>query len=287
MKSVFACDACGADAPLEIKVAALHSNGQPLHVCSKCGLVYVRERRSSDEIAKDWSDNLYGSHYTSVLPAIKARLTYVAETANDVLGLTGKSLCDLGAGEGTFLDYTRALGAEPYGVDPSGPNVVRMTRMGLPAVHVTIENFGRTNTRRFDAASLLWTLECCTNPRDILRVARETLKPDGRLIYATSSRILVPFKKLLGEYVVPVAADTHPLRPSARTMTKLLGACGFTVVYENRWRDSDVLLLIAKPGPVRNDLPGDDPKAVLSFFDRWHAESEHLKSSMLPVTAAA
>ena len=83
-----------------------------------CGFVFVPNRRSSEEIAKSWSDEIFMTAenpsekhetFTAVRPAIKARLMNVVETINQELGLENKYLCDIGAGEGVFLNIIKKL----------------------------------------------------------------------------------------------------------------------------------------------------------------------------------
>src|SRR5262245_60439717 len=101
------CDLCGWSEGLEIPCARLYTAGQPVHVCSKCGFVYVKTRRTAEEIADSWSSELYGSAYTARIPAVKARMTYVADFADLHLNLKGKKAFDIGAGEGVFLGMLR------------------------------------------------------------------------------------------------------------------------------------------------------------------------------------
>ncbi|MBT7485278.1 MAG: hypothetical protein HN673_02840, partial [Rhodospirillales bacterium] len=97
------CDLCGSDDAAEIECSNFYTNNQPLHVCKSCGLVYIKARRSANRIAEVWSEELYGPTYTARIPAVKARQTYVAGFVDDSIRFKGKSVCDIGGGEGQFL----------------------------------------------------------------------------------------------------------------------------------------------------------------------------------------
>lgn len=274
----FPCDLCGAREALEIPHARAYTAGQPIHICASCGLVYVKHRRSAQDIADDWSESLFGSAYTAAIPAVKARLTYVAEFLHGEVGVRGKRVLDIGAGEGAFLDLLRRpeYGAEVFGVEPSKRNGERMAQLGIPHLVGTIEDYARQAPRdRFDAVTIMWTLENCQDARGMLRAARSVLKPQGHLLVATGSRILVPFKKPLHAYLGPNPADTHALRFSANTLRGMLAVSGFEVAKTNRHLDSDILCMLARPAPEGQAIPWarDDPRAVAAFFDRWHAET--------------
>lgn len=277
--TVCACDLCGCDDAIEIACARQHTEGQPIHVCSKCGLVYVRERRSADEIARSWSDDLYGTEYTARIPAVKARLTYVADFTDMHLNLRGKKVCDIGAGEGPFLKMLRdEYGAEVFGIEPSRRNCRLLEDLQVPNFCGTIEDYASSARPggQADVATMLWTLECCRSPRDMLHAAWEILPEDGHVVIGTGSRLLVPFKKTLSEYLTRFALDTHPVRFSASTLRGILAVCGFESVHINRYFDTDYLCVIGRKRPRGTTLAwtGDDPARVVEFFERWHRDSE-------------
>lgn len=274
----FSCDICGSDNAAEIPEATHYTAGQPLHVCRDCGFVYVRSRRSAQAIAASWSDDLFGAKYTARIPAVVARLTFVTEMIHQTVGLKGKSVCDIGAGEGAFLDMIRGpqYGADVYGIEPSGANGQLMKQLGLPHMVGTIEDYVATkNPRQFDIATIMWTLENCQDCLGMLRAAAALVRPGGHVVVSTGSRILVPFKKPLHYYLGDNAADTHAFRFSANTLRRGLLQAGLKPITINRYVDHDVLCVIAEKTAVETGtLPGDNPDAVLDFFRRWHIETQ-------------
>ncbi|MBZ0216727.1 MAG: class I SAM-dependent methyltransferase [Fimbriimonadaceae bacterium] len=275
----FPCDLCGSDLAIEVPEARHYTDGQPIHVCSECGFVYVRRRRSAEAIAASWSDDLFGVAYTSRIPAVAARLTYVVETIDTTIGFKGKTVCDIGAGEGAFLDMIRQpkYGAIGFGIEPSSANGKLMASNSIPHFVGTIEDYAATMAvKRFAIATIMWTLENCQSCLGMLRAARELLHPGGHIVVATGSRILVPFKKPLGYYLGPRELDTHAFRFSVNSLTRALRASGFSVEFTNRFIDHDVLCLIAKKTDVVDDrpMPKDESSDVIDFFSRWHAETQ-------------
>ena len=96
---------------------------------------------------------------------------------------------------------------------------------------------------------------------------------------AESSRILVPFKKNLNDYFAKThPEDIHPWHFSAKSLQALLILSGFKVVYVNRFKDSNELLLIAKK--QKNQIKinkKDNYKKVYRFFKKWHEISKNSK----------
>lgn len=281
--SIFHCDVCGGAEASEIACLNHYSGGRPIHVCHGCGFVYVRERRSFQDIADDWSHNIFGatSGYTARIPAVKARQLFVADTIDMEVGLRGKRACDIGAGEGQFLEMlTQQYGAKVFGIEPSEELCRLMTSNGIPNFAGPIEAYlasPQAEAASFDVVTIIWTLENCQDCKLMLRAAHRLLKPGGHLVIGTGSRILVPFRKPLHYYIADRATDTHNFRFSANTLEHLMAVCGFEKTFANRYIDHDVLCMIGKraEAAVEGHRPVDNWQDVMGFFDRWHTETQN------------
>ena len=269
------CDLCGSGdfTPIEVARPYIGDNEPPV-VCMVCGFIYVRERRSSAEVAKSW-DDIWGQGYTSEWPAVKARLFYVAEWLDQTIGLKGKALLDIGAGEGTFSGFACDRRARCTALEPYEENFSRIYEAGAGRIVLaTVEEAERKShflPGEFDIITILWTLENCTDCIGMLNRAREWLKPDGHIVVATGSRILVPFKKPLSAYFSDNPADTHCFRFSADSLARAMLLAGFGTIVKNRHQDSDWLIARGFPRDegVAELEPYDDPQEVLDFFRSW------------------
>lgn len=281
------CDLCGSSDAVEIEIARHYTQGEPLHVCRNCGFVFARKRRSAERIAEVWSEEIYGGSYeygktyTARIPAMKARQTYVVDFADVSLGLKGKRLVDIGTGEGQFLDMARKppYEAEVYGVEPSSRNCRLMTDMGIENFCGTAEAFRDSElgqTRRFDVATLMWTLVNCRNPRALLQTAWNVLDEGGHIVLGEGSRLLVPFRKPLQYYFKKGVQDTHAFHFSANALQGFLATSGFEVTHVNRFIDTDYLVVIGRKVSRDRQMPWakDDWRAVVDFFERWHRETQ-------------
>lgn len=276
MTEIFPCDICGCDDAVEVPYARFYTDDQPVHICKSCGFVYVRERRPAHEIARTWSDELFGDIYTAAWPAVKARHLYVAEFMKRHINMEGKSLVEVGGGEGRFLELIREYGAHPFGIEPSSRNCERMASHDIPCFEGTVEDYTAVDDQKvFDLAVVLWTVENCMSCTDMFRAIHKTLGEDGRVVVATGSRILTPFKKPLNYYFSNNPADSHCFRFSANTLTGLLAVTGFEVEHTNRYIDTDYLVTVARKVPEKRKIEwaGDDYRKVYDFFRRWHKET--------------
>jgi SAM-dependent methyltransferase len=284
----YPCDLCGSQDSEPIECAPDYTDGQNINVCKDCGFVYVPRRRTAKAIADDWSDRLFKEEavfttktYSARIPAIKSRQVFVADTIDTELGLKDKSLCDIGAGEGQFLEIVKSpeYGAQPYGIEPSSELCQKMSKEGIRSFCGAIEDYvesGEVDKQAFDIVTIMWTLECSADIRLMLKAARDALKNGGHVVISTGSRILVPFKKPLQFYFDSKPLDTHPFRFSANTLQALLISSGFRITFVNRYVDQDWLVVIAEKSDDvdRAGWQGDDCNAVIDFFDRWDKESK-------------
>lgn len=250
--SASSCEICNKSEFEEIEVAKHYTDGQPLHVCVHCGFVQVIYRRPPDEIFLDWIGQKPGdSVYLSADAAVAARHAYVA----NFMGYELKSIIDIGGGTGAFASRAEdETDNEVQSYDGMAENIEYMS---------------------FDVATVLWTLENCGSANEVIKAAHRATGPEGELVVATGSRILVPFKKPLGYYLGTAPLDLHPWRFSANTLVGLIQSHGYKVVKTNRYIDSDYLVVVAKKTSQPRTLAKDDYRKVIDFFNRWHEESKH------------
>ncbi len=284
--TLYPCDLCGSEDLAPIPAAERYTDGRPLHVCKACGFVQAASRRAPAALQRMWAEDIYRANdagvsdrtYTARIPAVIARQTFAIEFLAAHVDIKGKSICDIGAGEGQFLDMLRQprLGMQVFGIEPSKENAAIMNRLGIENFLGTMEDYAaRKDARTFDVASLIWTLENCQSASGVLAAAHDAVRPDGHLVIATGSRILMPFKKPLQYYLGP-NIDVHPYHFSANALTSLMHKAGFRVIAHNRFIDSDYLVLVGQRVASGTELamPTDDWQEIIDFFDRWDRETQ-------------
>lgn len=284
--TLYPCDLCAGNELAEIPVAPFYMDGRPLHVCKACGFVQAAYRRTPEALQKMWAEEIYRANdarvsdktYTARIPAVVARQTFAVEFLAESVDIHGKSLCDIGAGEGQFLEMLKQprFDMDVFGIEPSSENCAILTDLGIANFDGPMEDYAASGkTRRFDVASLIWTLENCQSASGVLAAVHDVVKPDGHLVIATGSRILMPFKKPL-QYYLGSNVDVHPFHFSANALTSLMHKAGFQVIAHNRFIDSDYLVLVGKRVDDAKGLalPTDDWHEIVDFFDRWHKETQ-------------
>jgi len=280
----------------EIELLKKYTGGQIVNVDKTTGLVFAQSRRKSNEIANEWSNKVYKNkevtekeyQYTGLIPIMKSRHLFVVDTLNNSIpgGLSGKSICDIGAGEGYFLDLAKNIyNANVFGVEPSTQNCSYLKDKGIKFFNGTAEDYFLKDSVQgtFDIVSLNWTLCNCSNCNRIMEIAFQILNEDGYLVVSDSSRLLTPFKKSLSLYFEPsLSLDLHAWFFSFNTIRCLMALHGFMPIFQNNHHEQNDLITIAskKINDINTLGPEayfDDYRKVISFFERWEKESQNYK----------
>jgi 2-polyprenyl-3-methyl-5-hydroxy-6-metoxy-1,4-benzoquinol methylase len=287
----FPCDLCGKGDAMEVPHVREYTGGQVLHICKNCGLIYAKKRRSCERVAEVWTTQIFGdpnvlsaTSYSSRNPHVRSRMVYLAEFIHKSIPLKGKRVCDIGAGEGQFLEIIEPMGAEVFGIEPSPTNCKLLEESGFPFYQGTVERYSQAMkeaqpSRLFDLVTLMFTLECTQKPLTMLEIAHDMLKSEGHIAVHTGSRILVPFKKPLHNFLGCSPVDTHPVHLSFNTLKGLLARAAFQVTQFNPYVENDNLCVLARKTPkgTKIEWQGDDSQQVADFFERWHKESLHYR----------
>lgn len=276
---------------IEISCSKFYTGGQSLYICKNSGLVRAKNLRTSEQIANAWSNEVYDTNfgnktYTARVPAVKARQTYVTDFIDSNIGLSGKNICDIGAGEGQFFEIIQQNKYQTscFGIEPSTKNSEEIKKKGFECFCGTIEEYAQSKNftqKKFDVITIMWTLVNTASCLDMVKLAYDMLKPGGYIVVAEGSRILVPFKKPLNYYFSKLPVDLHPYHFSANSLSNLLKVNGFQVERLNSFIDTDYLCILAKKDQKihEEEYEVDDYKQVESFFQRWHLETQNFYSN--------
>lgn len=262
--SIKNCRVCGHSSRATISIAANYID-EPLFVCCGCGLVHTDVLSAASTVAA-W--NAKPENYVPSWPMARARLFFTAEFLDQSIGLAGKRVLDVSAGDGFFLEECRRRNAEVSGMAQSSADAESTLARGISCRIGSIET--TKDVGRHDVVCINWTLENTANPMGMLAWAAERGK---YVCVVTGSRILVPFKKPLWAYIGKCPPYLHPQRFSFNTLRWAMAEAGLKAKHWNRYIDSDWLAIIAERGAGER-IP-DKPSDVIGFFTRWHQDTGH------------
>ncbi len=267
------------------------TGGDLLCVDRKTGVLRSEKRYSSLEIANYWTDVIFKStnpdDYSASNPFAHSRLLYVLLSVIEFLKRSNieiKTLCDFATGQGVFLRYAREYMPDISitGTEASASLASRLMEDGFSVSNKTLGKAGQQAEFEVDFGTVSWTLCNCIDVVDVLLDIRNHIRDDGYLCVSDSSRILVPFRKSLRDYITSNhPLDMHPHFFSLKSLSALLGATGFKIEWVNRYFDSDVLCIIAKKVELPSDdtlFATDDPSDIKDFLQKWHEQSKYFES---------
>lgn len=141
-----------------------------------------------------WEDE--GSH--KLLHIINpVRLRYVKEQLG---GLAGKKIADVGCGGGIFAEALAGAGASVVAVDPSSAAIETATNHAAAAalpIDYQVGTAASLLSGDFDAVTCMEVLEHTSDPAAEVAACAKLLKPSGRLFTATINRTPVAYLSMI------------------------------------------------------------------------------------------
>jgi 2-polyprenyl-3-methyl-5-hydroxy-6-metoxy-1,4-benzoquinol methylase len=154
--------------------------------CEICNFKHLNPIPSEEELELFYKKEYFQSAKPQYLAEdrreIKHRNIFFDQRIDFFLKNTpGKSLLDVGCGDGIFLERARERGFEVYGIEPSEHAFSIGQSNNLNIYNGTLDSFVKLNNKLFDVIHLKNVLEHVNNPIHILEKCIALLKTDGVL----------------------------------------------------------------------------------------------------------
>ena len=269
--------------------------GDSLWVNPATGFLTSKRTMTASEVANYWSDVIFQGvsedRYSANKPFARARLLYVIETIVQTLHLDKNreiSWCDFATGQGVILELLSSLYPR-FRLSATEHSKILVSDLQSRGFDVKELGLGFEGSKldldsNYDVSTLTWTLANSIDPVNLLLDVVKSTKEGGFVCVAESSRILVPMRKSLINYLSKTdPADSHPSHFSANTLRLIMELVGLEIYYTNRFFDSDVLLVIGrKVSKKRISGFSDRQDLVVAFMKNWFKQTqfyETLRSS--------
>lgn len=215
-----------------------HTTQKPFSVvrCNGCGLLRLHPAPAPAELPGYYPANYWfdpGETTAGRLEEAYRRLVlrdHVAFVEGALRATTARGpLLDAGCGGGLFLGIMRQRGFRVVGLDISREAAsIAYHRQQVPAVAALLEN-APFAPQSVAALSMFHVLEHLYDPRAYLTIARDLLKPDGRLIVQVPNAASWQFR-FLGRRWNGVDIPRHIFNFRAADLEALIRSCGFEIV---------------------------------------------------------
>ncbi len=196
--------------------------------CDHCGHVYANPRWSEAEVVAAYTaveDETYVTERSG------RELTFdkhLAALEQHVGPANGRSLLDVGAYIGVFVEVAQAAGWQACGVEPSAWAAAEAQKHGLDVIQGT-QDAAALQDRQFDVITMWDVIEHVAEPVAEIEKSYQLLKPGGWLVIHTMD-VHSPMARLMGSRW-PWLMDMHLHYFSQQSMAYVLQKVGFEVVW--------------------------------------------------------
>ncbi len=205
-----------------------YGNHAQIVQCDHCGLVYANPRWTTEELEAAYvavEDETYVSEREGRELSFRKHLSSLEKYTGPG---NGRSLLDIGAYIGVFVEVAAAAGWEAYGIEPSSWAVSQAIKRGL-RVYQGTQDAQEIIGQQFDVVTMWDVIEHVADPASELRKSYNLLKPGGWLSVHTMNIESVT-ARLLGRRW-PWLMDMHLYYFSQKTLAALLQNIGYEVIW--------------------------------------------------------
>ena len=136
------------------------------------------------------------------------RLSYISD---ELQGLFGKKVVDVGCGGGILAESMARSGADVSGIDMASDslNVARLhaleTGVSVNYQQATAEQYANANAATFDVVTCMEMLEHVPDPFSVIKACADLAKPGGTLFFST-------LNKTIKAYLLAIVGAEHVMK---------------------------------------------------------------------------
>ena len=195
--------------------------------CNNCGHVYANPRWSGNDILEAYTavtDDTYVEERAGRELTFQKHLRSMEKRLGEA---NGRSLLDVGAYIGVFVETAAAAGWQACGVEPSEWAAKMAQQQGLQVIHGT-QDAPELAGKQFDVVTMWDVIEHVADPSAEIAKAFNLLEPGGWLVVHTMDIDSLMARIMKGRW--PWLMDMHIHYFSQKTLRQMIEANGFEVV---------------------------------------------------------
>jgi len=278
------CELCNRAALDPIYKPERSTRDLTIYLCGACGLLQSLPR--ADRAARapaavsggaDWGNVRYGKGFRTqiALDALRRHCDFASDF----------TLLDVGSNRGSFARALLAAAPQMHLTAVEPDERVAASCAGLPRTQLIeerIENVALEG-RRFDAVHSCHTIEHLIHPMRTLLDHHRTLKDGGILVLDAPNTALLASDDIVEEWFI----DKHLYHFSARTLTRMIEAAGFTILEHPDPKDRSNLFFVARKNADKPAFVGSDLLEVDYATDLMATYIANRARNMAALTAVA
>jgi SAM-dependent methyltransferase len=279
------CELCNRGALEPIYKPERSTRGLTVYLCGVCGLLQSLPRvdraagRAPAAVSSgaDWGNVRYGKGFRTqiALDALRRHCDFTSDF----------SLLDVGSNRGSFARAFLAAAPNAHLTAVEPDERVASSCAGLPRTQLIQERIENValETRRFDVVHSCHTIEHLIHPAHSLADHHRTLKDGGILVLDAPNTALLASDDIVEEWFI----DKHLYHFSARTLTRMIEAAGFTILEQPDPKDRSNLLFVARKNGGKPASAGSDLLEVEYATDLMATYIANRARNMAALTAVA
>ena len=243
---IIACPLCGAKEyrdmyQMDFRIWTQGNREWRAHqvVCIGCGFIYTNPR-PSEEALKDFYDAYL--RFGPIDSFFRGKqIDFLCRNAPNA----GRTLLDIGAFNGSFLDLARQKGFEVHGIEPTAEGVAEARGKGLDVVQGFFNTaYANSLKERYDVVTMLHTLEHVEDPLTFVRLALQVTVPGGYL-YIEVPDVTRAFAESINDFF----SVQHLNHFTSSTLKNLASRAGATVVVVEQEKELGIVRILIKNAP--------------------------------------
>ncbi|MBI5411320.1 MAG: class I SAM-dependent methyltransferase [Nitrospirae bacterium] len=236
-------------------------------ICSDCGHVYQHPMLDAGDLERIYTDEYRPFTEASAVHDLFRGRT-ICETFAPLVesSVRGRTVLDIGFGQGGFLRAFHERGWEVFGIDPV-PTWADFVRKCVGGTERTIVNghYGPETFpgQRFSLILFSHTVEHLPDPAPMLRTMRRHLAEDGALFVAAPNLLNPPPVDMMFNGFL---AGAHVRLYSRHALKTVLARSGFRADTDLEFQGSFGMGLVARPADGVPDCSFDDATAIRRLY---------------------
>ena len=183
--------------------------------CKVCGLIYIRERLTADELA-NYYVNEYRNNYETNSDSEHEHCDLVIRYLDVFSPKPAKSL-DIGCSQGFLVKVLYENGIDAYGIDTT--KLSDSSRV----FDISLQDF---DGKGYDLITIINTLEHMYSPKEALNKIHDMLTDDGKVLVVVPNFYTLVIKNTSDGFM----SNMHLYHFDMYTLTQYLRVCGFKVI---------------------------------------------------------
>jgi len=274
------CNLCGSTDAEQVRSKDRHSDYLRSVICRRCGLVWTDPRLTPEQVREFYAHE-YRLEYKATYQPKPKHVYRSGKVAVDrfqrlrPILKPGFRVLDVGAGSGEVVYVLRAMGYDASGFEPNeGYARYAAEVLGLPVTQGFYQD-AVIKSESQDIVTMFHTVEHLESPFEVMRHARQWLRPQGFLL------VEVPNVEAVCQQPHTQFHRGHFYHFNLATLEMMGRRAGYTVVSSSASSDGGNITVISQKTDATPSVSGEIPgnyERVASILRR-HTAFRHLFSS--------